>query len=81
MQGTLKTPAHLDPDLKPAVLRVRLLHQSATADRRLEPLDAPNASRTRYPGTELRLVYEFTTWGRHPALSTASAAGPTPAGW
>ena len=62
VQGLLKTPAHLEPDPEVRVLRVRLLHQStAAADRRLEPLlDALNASRTVYPGTDLRLVYEFT---------------------
>ena len=62
VQSLLKTPAHLEPDPEAGVLRVRLPHQStAAADRRLEPLlDALNASRTVYPGTDVRLVYEFT---------------------
>ncbi len=57
VQGLLKTPAHLEPDPEAGVLRVRLLHQSTAADRRLEPLlDALNASRTVHPGTDLRLA-------------------------
>lgn len=44
------------------VLRVRILRQaSAAADRRLAPLlDELNATRTVYPGAELRLVYELS---------------------
>lgn len=61
LQALFRTPAHLDPDPAAGVLRVRILRQaSAAADRGLEPLlEELNASRTVYPGTDLRLVYEL----------------------
>ncbi len=63
VQGLLQTPAHLEPDPEGGILRVRLLYQStAVADGRLDPLLATlNFSRTAYLGTDLRLVYEFTS--------------------
>ena len=61
LQALFRTPAHLEPDPGRGVLRVRILRQSsAAADRRLEPLlEELNASRTVYPGTDLRLLYEL----------------------
>ena len=61
LQALFRTPAHSEPDPGQGVLRVRILRQaSAAADRRLEPLlEELNASRTVYPGTDLRLVYEL----------------------
>lgn len=51
------------PDRKAGVLRVRLLRQSLRLpDEAVELLlGALNAGRTVYPGTDLRLVYEFST--------------------
>ncbi len=51
-----------------------------SARRGLEPLlNALNASRTVCPGTDLRLVYEFTAWGRGPTPPTAPAGRPASA--
>lgn len=61
VQELLQKPAHLEPDPEAGVPRMSLLHQSTAADRRLEPLlDELDASRTLYPGADLRLVCEFT---------------------
>ncbi len=61
LQALFRTPAHSEPDPGQGALRVRILRQaSAAADHRLEPLlEELNASRSVYPGTALRLVYEL----------------------
>ncbi len=57
----LSSEASLLPEPRRGILRVRLPRQSqAHLDEALEPvLQALNETRTVYPGTELRLVYEF----------------------
>ena len=61
LQALFQRPANLLPDEAGGVLRVQLLHGASRAlDRRLEPLvEELSKTRTIYPGTELRLVYEF----------------------
>jgi len=55
--------ASLVPDHRAGILRVRLMHQSRNClDEALQPLLAElNKTRTVYPGTNLRLVYEFVS--------------------
>ena len=57
----LSSEASLLPEPRRGILRVRLPRQSqAHLDEALEPvLQALNETGTVYPGTELRLVYEF----------------------
>ena len=57
----LASEASLLPEPRQGVLRVRLPRQSqAHLDEALEPvLQALNETGTVYPGTDLRLVYEF----------------------
>ncbi len=61
IKALLRSAASLLPDPVAGTLTVRLLHQPTRAqDRALAPLlDALNQTRTLYPGTTLRLVYEL----------------------
>ena len=55
--------ASLVPDHRAGILKVRLLHQSRNClDEALKPpLAELKKTRTVYPGTKLRLVYEFVS--------------------
>ncbi len=74
-QSLLSAEASLQPDHQAGILRVRLLHQSRQAwDAAVQPLlTALNQTRTLYPGTQLRLVYEFVS---APASGVPAAARP-----
>ena len=68
----LRSPASLLPDPAAGTLTVRLLHQASRAhDAALAPLLAElNATRTVFPGTQLRLVYELpSSDGSQPTAS------------
>ncbi len=77
-QSLLSAEASLQPDHQAGILRVRLLHQSRQAwDAAVQPLlTALNQTRTLYPGTQLRLVYEFVS---APASGEPAAARPAAA--
>ncbi len=61
LKALFQSDASLLPDPQAGTLTVRLLHQASRAqDAALAPLLAElNQTRTVFPGTELRLVYEF----------------------
>ena len=61
LKSLFRSDASLHPDEAARTLTVRLLHQATRAqDRALAPLlDELNATRTVFPGTQLRLRYEM----------------------
>ena len=61
VKALLRTDASILPDPVAGTLRVRLLHQASQGqDAALAPLlEELNQTRTLYPGTDLRLVYEI----------------------
>ena len=61
LKSLFRSDASLHPDEAAKTLTVRLLHQATRAhDRALAPLlDELNATRTVFPGTQLRLRYEM----------------------
>lgn len=63
LKALFQSDASLLPDPATGTLTVRLLHQASRAqDAALAPLLAElNRTRTAFPGTQLRLVYEFTS--------------------
>ncbi|MCY4536026.1 MAG: hypothetical protein OXB91_11735, partial [Bryobacterales bacterium] len=72
LKALFRSPASLLPDPAAGTLTVRLLHQASRAhDAALAPLLAElNATRTVFPGTQLRLVYELpSSDGSQPTVS------------
>ena len=68
LKALIQTDASLPPDPAAGTLTVRLLHQATRArDAALAPLlDELNQTRTVFPGTNLRLVYEILPAGPPP---------------
>ena len=63
LRALLTSDANIIPQPAARILRIQLLGLgSDSCDRMLAPLiEELNATRTIYPGTELRLVYEMAT--------------------
>ncbi len=84
LKALFQSDASLLPDPAAGTLTVRLLHQASRAqDAALAPLLAElNQTRTVFPGTQLRLVYEFPSsddsqrLASQPLPSAASAQTP-----
>ena len=76
LRSLLTSDANIIPEPAEGILRIQLLGLgSDSCDRMLAPLVAElNASRTIYPGTELRLVYELALAGDSP-LDVSSDSG------
>lgn len=72
LKALFQSDASLLPDPQAGTLTVRLLHQASRAqDAALAPLLAElNQTRTVFPGTELRLVYEFPPSATSPRLAS-----------
>ena len=63
LRALLTSDANIIPEPQDGILRVQILGLANDAlDRALEPLiEELNRTRTTYPGTRLRLVYEIST--------------------
>ena len=81
LQALFRSDASLLPDPQAGTLTVRLLHQASRAqDAALDPLlEELNQTRTVFPGTQLRLVYELPPTASEPpqtGLPTQSHDNP-----
>ena len=76
LRALLTSDANIIPEPAEGILRIQLLGLGSDAyDRMLAPLvEELNATRTIYPGTELRLVYELALAGDSP-LDVSSDSG------